>query len=156
MVASDVVDLGVLHEGPDLGLLQVVEVIVVGGAEVGAERAVVAGDDDAAAARGVLVVDAVLDAEAGGLDGVAQDGGVLVVADAAEVDDAVGGQEVLGAAGRVLGGAAGDELGVVVVEEVLVDAELVGFGEDGVVCLEGVLVEQGLVADGLDVCWDDC
>lgn len=64
---------------------------MVGGAEVGAQAPVVAGDDDAAAARLLLGVDAVLDAQAGGLDGVVQDGRVLVVAGAAEVDDAVGG-----------------------------------------------------------------
>lgn len=114
MVAANVVDVGVLDQAPDLGLLEVVEAVVVGGAEVGAHAAVVAGDDDAAAAGGLGRLDAVLDAQAGLLDGVLEDGGVLVVADAAEVDDAIVGQQVLGAAGRVLGGAAGDELGLVV------------------------------------------
>lgn len=59
----------------------------------------------------------------------------------------------MGAAGGVLGGAAGDELGVVVVEEVIVDSEMRLLGEDGVVGLEVVLLQEGLVADGLDV-WD--
>lgn len=120
MIAADVVEVGVLGEGPDLGALEVVDVVEVGGGEVGAERAVVVGDDDGAAAGGGLGVDAVLDAQADLLDGVAQDGGVLVVADAAEVDDAVRRQQVLGAAGRVLGRAARDQLGVVVVEQLIV------------------------------------
>lgn len=154
VVASNVVDLGVLDESPVLGLLQVVQVVVVGSAEVSAETAVVAGDDNAASAGGLLLVDAVLDTQAGGLDGIVQGGGVLVVADAAEVDDAVGGQDILGATGGVLGSTAGDELGVEVVEEVLVEAEVLLLGEDGVVGLEVVLLQQGLVTDSLDVC--DC
>ncbi len=150
--ATNVEDIGVLGKGPDLGLLQVVEVVVVGGAEVGAERAVVAGDNGAAAAGGLLGVDAVLDTKAGGLDGIVKGGGVLVIADAAKIDDAVGGEDVLGAAGAVLGGAAGDQLGLVVVEEVLVERDVLLLSQDGVVGLELVLVEELLVTDGLDVC----
>lgn len=152
MVTADIVDLGALDETPDLGLLQVVQAVVVSGAQVGAETPVVAGDDDAAAAGGLGGLDTVLDAEAGLLDGVLEDGGVLVVADAAEVDDAVVGQDVLGAAGGVLGGAAGDELGLEVVQQVLVDGLVLVLGQDGVVGLEAVLGEELIVAVGLDVC----
>lgn len=151
MEATDVVHLGVLDELPDLGLLQVVQVVVVGSAEVGAQASVVAGDDGAATASLLLGVDAVLDAEASGLDGVVEDGRVLVVAGTADVDDAVGGQDVLGTSGAVLGSTAGDELGIVVVEEVLVEGDVLLLGEDGIVGLEAVLVEQGLVTNGLDV-----
>lgn len=126
-------------------------VVVVRGAELGAHAPVVARDDDGAAARGLLGVDAVLDPEAGLLDRVVQDGGVLVVADAAEVDDGVGREEVLRAAGSVLRGAAGDELGVVVVQQVLVDALVLLLGQNGVVGLEAVFLEEGIVAEGLDV-----
>lgn len=152
MVTTNIVDLGALDKAPDLGLLQVVQAVVVGGAQVGAETPVVAGDDDAAAAGGLGGLDAVLDAEAGLLDGVLEDGGVLVVTDAAEVDDAVVGQDVLGAAGRVLGGAAGDELGLEVVQQVLVDGLVLVLGQDGVVGLEAVLGEELIVSVGLDVC----
>lgn len=152
MVTADIVDLGALDEAPDLGLLQVVQAVVVSGAQVGAETPVMAGDDDAAAAGGLGGLDTVLDAEAGLLDGVLEDGGVLVVADAAEVDDAVVGQDVLGAAGGVLGGAAGDELGLEVVQQVLVDGLVLVLGQDGVVGLEAVLGEELIVAVGLDVC----
>lgn len=152
VVTTDVVDVCALDEAPDLGLLQVVEAVVVGGAQVGAETPVVAGDDDAAAAGGLGGLDAVLDAEAGLLDGVLEDGGVLVVADAAQVDDAVVGQDVLGAAGGVLGGAASDELGLEVVQQILVDGLVLVLGQDGVVGLEAVLGEELIVAVGLDVC----
>lgn len=120
MEPANVVEVGVLGELPDLGLLEMLNVVEVGGAEVGAERPVHAGDDGAAAAGGGLGVDAVLDAQADLLDGIAQDGGVLVVAHTAEVDDAVRRQDVLGATGRVLGGATGNELRVVIVEQLLV------------------------------------
>lgn len=156
MVAADVEDLGVLNQGPDLGLLQVVQAVVVGSTEVSAETAVVASDDNTASAGRVSLIDTVLDTQAGGLDGILEDGSVLVVADTAEVDDAVGGQDVLGATGGVLRSAAGNELCVKVVEEVLVDGDLLLFGEDGVVGLEVVLVQQSLVADSLDVCDWNC
>ena len=154
VIAANVVNLGLLHQLPDLGLLQVLEVVVVRRAELGAHASVVAGDDDTAAAGGHLGVDAVLDAQADLLDGVLQDGGVLVVADAAEVDNAVGREDVLGTAGRVLRRAACDQLGVVVVEQVLKDALVLLLGEDGVVGFEAVLGKERIVADGLDV-WEE-
>lgn len=151
MVSTDVEELGALDELPDLLALEVLEVVVVGGAEVGAQAAVVARDDDAALARLDLGVDAVLDAEAGLLDGVAQGGGVLVVADAAQVDDRVGRQDVLGAAGRVLRRAARDQLGVEVGQEVLEQGRVLVLGQDRVVGLEVVLVQELLGAYCLDV-----
>lgn len=151
---TDIVEVGVLDQLPDVVALQVLEVVVVGGAEIGAEGAVVAGDDGAAAAGGDAGVDAVLDAQAGGLDGVVQDCGVLVVAGTTEVDDAIGGQDVLGTAGRVLGGAAGNELGVVVGQQVLVQRLVLLLGQDGIVGLEAILLEQSLITLGLDVYTD--
>ena len=57
----------------------------------------------------------------------------------------------MGTTGRVLGGAAGDQLGIKVVEEVLEDALVLGLGQDGIVGLETVLLEQGVVSNRLDV-----
>jgi hypothetical protein len=151
VVASNVEDLSVLNERPDLGLLQVVKAVVVGSAEVSAETAVVAGDNNTASASWLLGVNTVLDTETGSLDGILQDGRVLVVTDTTEVDDAVGGEDVLGTTGGVLRSTSGNELGVEVVEQVLVDVKVRLFGEDGVVGLEAVLVQQSLVADSLDV-----
>lgn len=151
VVTSDVVGLGVLDKLPDVGAGQVLKVVVVGGTELGAHGAVVAGDDNTATAGGDLGVDAVLDAETGGLDGILEDGGVLVVADTAEVDDGVGREDVLGTASGVLGSAAGNQLGVVVVEEVLVDAKVLLLSEDGIVLLEAILFEESLVTNCLDV-----
>lgn len=151
MVTTDVDHLGALSQRPDLGLLQVLQVVVVRGAQEGAERPVVAGDDNTALARADLLVNAVLDPQADGTDGVLEDGGILVVADTADVDDAVGGQDVLGATGGVLGGTTGDQLGLVVGEKVLVDGEVRVLGEDGVVGLEVVLGQEGVVTGGLDV-----
>jgi len=151
VVPANIVGLSVLDESPDIGALEVLEVIVVGGAQLGAHAAVVAGDDDAAATRRDLGVDAVLDAQTGLLAGIAKDGGVLVIAGTAQVDDAVVRQDILGTTGSVLGSTAGDQLGIVVVEEVLVDVQVLGLSQDGIVGLEVVLLEQVLVAKGLDV-----
>ncbi len=49
-------------------------------------------------------------------------------------------------AGRVLCGAAGYELCVVVLKEVLVEAHVLVFGEDGVVGIETVFGEHGFIA----------
>ena len=151
MIATDIVDLGVLDEGPDVRALQVLQVVVVGGAQLGAHAAVMAGDDHAATARGDLGVDTVLDAQTGLLAGVTQDSSILVFANAAEVDNAVLRQQVLRTAGRVLGGTASNQLGIVVVEEVLIDVLVLRLGKDGVVRLQAVLLKQGLIAKGLDV-----
>lgn len=150
--ATNVENISVLSKSPDLGLLQVVEAVEVGSTEVSAEGAVVAGDDGTAAASLLLGVDTVLDTETGGLAGIAESGGVLVVTDAAEVDDAVGREDVLGTTGAVLGGTTGNQLRLVVVEEVLVEGLVLVLGEDGIVGLELVLVEELLVAESLDVC----
>jgi hypothetical protein len=72
-----------------------VDAIAVGRRQVGAHGPVVAGDDDAAAARRMLLVDVVLGAESDLLRGVPQGVGILVLADGADKDDGVGGQDVL-------------------------------------------------------------
>ena len=128
------------------------EVIVVSSAQVGAHAAVVSGNDDTATAGGDLGVDAVLDTEASLLAGVPEDRGVLVVAGAAQVDNAVSRQHVLGTTSRVLGGTAGNQLGIVVVEEVLVEVQvLLGVGEDSIIGLEAVLLKKCLIPKALDV-----
>ena len=64
------------------------------------------------------------------------------------------GRVYLGAAGGVLGGAAGDEFGVAVLEQVFVEAHVFFFGEDGVVGLEAVFFEHGGISDtGQFVSW---
>ena len=149
--ATDVKELSVLNEAPDLGLLQVVKVVVVGSTKVGAQAAVVASDDDAATTCLLLGVNTVLDAETSSLNGIVKNRRVLVVTGATEVDDAVWGEDVLGTTGGVLSGATGNELGVVVVEKVLVEGDVLLLSKDSIVSLEAVLVEKSLVADSLDV-----
>ncbi|KAI6766529.1 hypothetical protein HG531_011751 [Fusarium graminearum] len=148
---TDVVDLGVLNELPDLGLLQVVKVVVVGSTEVSAQASVVTGNDGTATASLLLGIDTVLDAEASSLDGVVKDGRVLVVTSTANVDNAVGRKDVLGASSTVLSSTASNELGIVVVEEILVERDVLLLSEDSIVRLEAVLVQKSLVTLSLDV-----
>ena len=75
--------------------LQVVELVAVGGSKVGDQAAVVAGDNNTAAAGGLLLIDAVANLKAGLLGRVGEDVGVLVLADAAEVDNGLGREHVL-------------------------------------------------------------
>ncbi len=96
MIPADVIDLGLFDELPDLRALQMAELVLIGGLEGRDHAAVVAGDDDAAAAGWVRAVDEVFGAEAGGGAGVAEGLGVFVLADAPDVEDGVGGEDVLG------------------------------------------------------------
>ena len=149
VVATDKVDLGLLDEVPVL--LQVLDLVAVGSSEIGAHATVVAGDDDTAATGGLLVVVAVDGAETDLLVGLDQLLGVLVLANASNKDNRVGGEDVLGTSGGVLGGTTGVQVNLVVLEQVLVETHVLLFGQDGVVGLESILLEQLLVADGLDV-----
>lgn len=143
---TNIVDLGVLDLLPDLFLLQVLELVVVGRSEVGAERAVVAGDDDTTATSGGLLVVEVLGLDTSLLADVLKDLAVLVLANAADVQDGLGGQDVLGTTGSVLCSATGDEDSLVVLDQVLVQAHvLLGIGKDSVVGLEAVLLEEFLI-----------
>lgn len=148
---TDIEDLGVLDELPDLGLLQVIDIVVVGSTEVGAETSVVASDDNTTSSGLLLGVDSVLDTEASSLDGIVKNGGVLVVTGTTEVDDAVGREDVLSTSGGVLSSTTSDELGVVVVQKVLVERDVLLLSEDSVVGLEVILLEKSLVTEGLDI-----
>jgi hypothetical protein len=95
VVTPDVVELGLLDEGPDVGLLQVLKLVLVGSSEVSAHAAVVAGDDDTALAGGLRLVDTVLGVDTGLLTGLLEDFAVLVIANTANVDDGAVGEQVL-------------------------------------------------------------
>lgn len=151
VVATNVVKLGVLNQAPDLRLLQMVEVVVVGSTKIRAQAAVVAGDDNTAAASLLSGFGAVFDTKASGLDSIVQDGRVLVVASTTQVDDAVGGKDILGATSRVLSSTASNELSIVVVQEILVERGVLLLGEDGVIGLETILVQKSLVAKSLNI-----
>ena len=66
MVAADEIDRGLLYERPDFGGLQMLNFVLVGGSKVRAHAAVMASDDDAAAAGGLGRLHAIFDSEAGG------------------------------------------------------------------------------------------
>lgn len=133
MVATNEVCLALLDNVPVL--LQVVKLVAVGSSKVSDQAAVVASDNDTAAASGLLLVDTVADLKASLLGGVGEDVGVLVLANAAEVDDGLGREDVLrnelerrlaeigacvvylSTSGGVLGGTTGSEDGLAVLED---------------------------------------
>jgi hypothetical protein len=151
MVTADEVMRGVLDELPDLGALQMVKIVVVGSTQVCAHGAVVSSDHDTAAAGLLLLVNPVLDPETGLLDGVVEDGSVLVITDTAEVDDRVRRKDVLGTPSGVLGSSAGNELCGIVVQEILVDIQVLLFGEDGIVGFQAILCEERIITQSLDI-----
>lgn len=93
--ATDVEDLSVLDLLPDALRLQVLHLVVVGSREIGAQRAVVAGNDNTAATGWGLLVIEVLGLDARFPADPLQSLAILVLADAANVDDRVGLEDVL-------------------------------------------------------------
>lgn len=89
--ATNVVNLSVLDLLPDVVLLQVLNLVVVGRSEICAERAVVASDHDTAATSGGLLIVEVLGLDTGLLADVLEGLTVFVLADTANVEDGFGG-----------------------------------------------------------------
>jgi len=164
---TDVVELGLLDKGPDVGLLQVLKLVLIGRGEMSAHAAVVAGDNDTALSGGLDIVDTVLGVDTSLLAGLLEDLAVLVLTDTANVEDGVVGEQVLyrlliqmtrrpttvksylSTTGSVLSGAAGNQLSIPG-HELLVEAHVLLLGEDGIVCLELVLLEKsGITGNGM-------
>jgi hypothetical protein len=95
VVSTNIVELSLLDEGPDVRLLQVVDLVLVRSSKVGAHAAVVASNDHTALAGGLFVVDAVLGVNAGLFAGLLKEVGILVTADTANVESRVFGEDVL-------------------------------------------------------------
>lgn len=95
MVTADEIKRGLLNERPDVGRLEMIDFVLVGGSQVRAHATVVTGDDDAAAAGGDIGVHTIFHAEAGFLAGGAEDIGIFVGTDTADVEDGLGWEDVL-------------------------------------------------------------
>lgn len=95
VVATNVVDLGLLNERPDLGLLEVLDLVLVGSSEVGTHAAVVASDDNTTLASGLGLIDTVLGVNTGLLASLLEDVTVLVLTDATDVNNGLIGEQIL-------------------------------------------------------------
>ena len=95
VVTTNVVNLGLLNQRPDVRLLQVLGLVLVSRSKVSAHAAVVAGDDDTALAGGLDIVDTVFRVNTSLVTGLLKRVGILVLADAANVNDRVIGEHVL-------------------------------------------------------------
>ena len=139
------------HHLPILRALQMLDLVMIRRRQIRAQTAIVARNHHTAASRGMLRVVQIPRREAGLLVALVEDLGILVFADGAEEDDAIVGQHVLCTAGGVLGGAAGEELGVAVLDQFFEDAQVLFVGKNCVVGAEAVLLEQGLVSGRVSV-----
>jgi hypothetical protein len=94
---TDVIDLCGLNELPDLGGLEVLNLVLVGGGKLGNQGTFIAGNDDSTTSSGLGGIDEVLRADSS-LDGagMAELIGGLVVSDTSDVDNGIGGENVLG------------------------------------------------------------
>ena len=147
MEATDVEKLGILDLLPDALLLQMLDLVVVRSRKIGAKRAVVASDDDTAAACRCLLIVEVLGLDASLARDLLERLAVLVLADAANVDGRLGLENVLRASGGILRRTSGNEDCVVVLDQVIVEVHvLLGVGKDSIVGFEAIFVEQSLVS----------
>lgn len=78
-----------------MGLLKVVKLVFVGSSKVGDHATVVASNDNTTFSGGLDLIDTVFGVDTGLFAGLCEDVGVLVFADAADVDDGVFGEDVL-------------------------------------------------------------
>ena len=163
VVATDVVILGLLDQRPDLGLLEVLKLVLVGSSEVGAHAAVVASDDNTTLAGGLGLVDTVLGVDTGLLASLLEDVTVLVLTDTTDVDNGVLREHVLrtlsisileitrvfnpylGTTSGVLGSTTGDQLGIAG-KQVLVDTHVLLLGEDSIIGLQIILLQESGIA----------
>lgn len=145
MIPANIEKFGRLDQLPYVWLLQMVQLVFICGSKMCAQATVLACDDDAASSCRLHVVDPVLGVDTGFRTGFFQDTAVLVTPDATNVHHRFRRQHVLSSSGSVLRSAAGDELGVVVLYQVFVQAHVLFFGEDGVVGFEAILVKQSLI-----------
>ena len=147
---TDEVVLGLLDEVPDVGLLQVLELVLVGSSKVSAQAAVVASDDSTTLASGLGLVHAVLSVDTGLLAGTLEGLAVVVVTDTTNVQDGVVGEQVLSTTSSVLGSTTGDELSIQL-HQILVETHVLVLGENGIVSLQAILLQKSIISTGLDV-----
>ena len=95
VVATNIVELGLLNKGPDVRLLQVLNLVLIGGSKVSAHAAVVASDDNTTLAGGLRLIHPILGVNASLLAGLLEDLSVLVLANATNVDNRLLGEHVL-------------------------------------------------------------
>jgi hypothetical protein len=170
VVTTDVVDLGLLNQRPDLRLLEVLKLVLVGGSKVGAHAAVVAGDDNTTLASGLGLIDTVLGVDTGLLAGLLEDITEFVLTDTTDVDNGLLGEHVLGTSSismldpksdvlktylgttsGVLSGTTGDQLGIAG-KQILVDTHMLLLGEDSIIGLQAILIqESGIATDGVNI-----
>lgn len=162
VVATDVVDLGLLDQRPDLGLLEVLNLVLVGSSKVGAHAAVVASDDNTTLTGGLSLIDTVLGVDTGLLASLLEDVTVLVLTDTTDVDNGLLREHVLitlsipilsileikrafntylSTTSGVLGGTTGDQLGVAG-NQVLVDTHVLVLSEDSIIGLQTILLQE--------------
>lgn len=87
MVAADKIDRGLFDQRPNLGGLQVLDFILVGGSQMCAHGAIMVCENDAATAGWNRWVEEVFDADTGFDAGFAKNVGVFVRANATDEED---------------------------------------------------------------------
>lgn len=95
VVSTDVVNLGLFNQRPDLWLLQVLNLVFIGGSKVSAHAAVVTSDDNTTLAGGLGFIDTVFSVYTGFLTGLLEDITVLVFTDTTDIDNGLLREQIL-------------------------------------------------------------
>lgn len=95
MVTTNIVELSLLNEGPNMRLLEVFNLVLICSSKVGTHAAVVASDDDTALASGLDIVDTVFCVDTSLLTSLFKDICILIAANATNVENGIFREDVL-------------------------------------------------------------
>lgn len=96
MVATNVVNPGLLDQRPDMRLLQMINLVFIGRCKMRDHAAVMASDDHTTLSGGLDIIHTVLSVHSGLFTGVFENVSIFIAADAADVGDGVFRENVLG------------------------------------------------------------
>lgn len=149
--AANVEELGRVDRCLGVGRLEVRLVELLSGTKVSAQRAVVACDHDSTRASRGSLSHLVERLETLAVVGSAELLRKVIIADTAKVRSRSIGQDVLHCTRSVLSSTASDVGHLVVLDDVLVDAQLLGRGKHRIVGLKAVLLKHGLAVANLHI-----
>jgi hypothetical protein len=95
MISTDKVSLGLLHQFPDFGRFQVLQLVAIRCSEISAHGAIVSSDDDTTASGWLFIVHSVLRSQPQLVCAFGEGFGILVAANASDEDNRIWRQNVL-------------------------------------------------------------
>lgn len=147
--SGNVIKRGTFHNFPLSLLLEMIDLVGVGGGEVGDQRTMVASDENSTGTGGNLGVGLVLNVHTVALDTFSHLGGEFIVTNCADEGGRIGElKHPLRDTDGVLSGTTSDEFRLVGRNQFRVQRLVLVLGENGIVLIQLILLEQGRVDGG--------